>query len=83
MRTKVVAGKRNMFSVMANAGFGETTIYRPDGAIIVVPQAQMNKTTGTVKKTVARRLNDLTPENIRELEEVGVHLYVGESLCAG
>ena len=69
--------RNNMHSVMAHSGFGECTIYRTDGAIIVIPQNQISKTTGRPRKAIQGKLKELTRENIALLESKGVQLFVG------
>lgn len=69
--------RRSKHSIMAHSGFGDCTIYRPDGAIIVIPQSQIVKETGCPKKSVQKKLNELTMENIAMLESKGIQLFVG------
>lgn len=69
--------RKSTHSVMAHHGFGEMTIYRPDGAIIVLPQNQISKTTGRPRKAIQGKLEELTRENIAFLESKGVQLFVG------
>ncbi len=73
----MTASRKSMHSVMAHSGFGGITIYRPDGAIIVIPQNQISKTTGRPRKVIQSKLEELTRENIALLESKGVQLFVG------
>ena len=69
--------RNSTHSVMAHHGFGEMTIYRPDGAIIVIPQNQISKTTGRPRKAIQGKLKELTRENIALLESKGIQLFIG------
>lgn len=61
--------------IMNNTGFGALTIHRKDGAVIVVPQNQITKAGGHVKKAVHHKLWNFTPERIDLLKKRGVELY--------
>ena len=74
---RIAPGKKSTHSIMAHGGFGKMIIYRPDGAIIVIPQNQIAKTTGRPRKAIQRKLEELTRENIALLESKGVQLFVG------
>ena len=74
---RIAPGKKSTHSIMAHGGFGEMTIYRPDGAVIVIPQNQIAKTTGRPRKAIQRKLEELTRENIEMLESKGIKLFVG------
>jgi len=63
-------------SIMANSGFGALTIHRKDGSVIVVPQNQITKAGGLVKKVIRHKLWNFTPERINLLEKRGVKLFV-------
>lgn len=70
--------RTSMHSIMANSGFGALTIHRRDGAVIVVPQEQITKVGGHVKKAIHHKLWNFTPERIDSLEKRGVELYAGK-----
>lgn len=69
--------RKSTHSVMAHHGFGEMTVHRPDGVIIVIPQNQIAKTTGRPRKAIQRKMEELTRENIEMLESKGIKLFVG------
>lgn len=62
-----------MAGVMAHSGFGDMTIIRPsEGISIVVPASQIvrrGKRAGQLKKDVSSKLNDLSVENVTELNK--------------
>jgi hypothetical protein len=62
-----------MSGVMAHTGFGDVTIIRAsEGISIIVPQNQIvrrGKRAGQLKKNVATKLNDLSLENLTELNK--------------
>ena len=68
--------RNNMFSVMANSGFGGLTVYRPDGAIVIIPREQLTNH-GTVRKAIEREMQDgITREKAQQLAKKGVNLYI-------
>ena len=77
--------KRNsMHGVMSNTGFSGLTIYRNDGAIIIVPPNQITKRGGLVKKAINSKLDSITHETVIILESKGIRLYAqaGTPSCA-
>jgi hypothetical protein len=67
--------RKSMHGVMSNTGFGTLTIFRKDGAIIEVPQTQITKAGGIIKKAVATKLDELTHERVALLENKGIKLF--------
>lgn len=61
--------------VMANSGFGKLVIHRRDGAIIEIPQSQINSY-GYVNHSLYKQLQEITPDKIDSLEKRGVKLFV-------
>lgn len=72
-----VASRTSTHQVMANSGFGKLTVYRPDGAVIVIPQSQINNH-GLVKSGLQKELCNITKDKIDSLEKRGVRLYIGK-----
>lgn len=62
--------------IMARSGFGTIRIHRASGVTIEIGQENITKD-GSIRKDVERYLDDLTRENIEQLETKGVRVYVG------
>ena len=71
--------RKNMFSVMSNAGFGGTSMMSSNGTLIYVPTKGIVKSgnrVGIVKKAWQKRIKDLTLENAQWLFERGCTVTV-------
>lgn len=65
---KVGATRKNMFSVMANSGFGELEVIK-DGVRLIIPKTAIKKSDGSIKLHAKKLIDELTLENIIALEE--------------
>lgn len=65
--TRIAPSRRRTYSIMANSGFGDLTVYS-GGKKLVVPQRYITKE-GLVYKRVNRHIVE---QNFNKLEELGV-----------
>lgn len=77
-RARVSSSRKDMYSVMANSGFGDLEI-KKHGATIVIPNKLLNKSSHkpALKKCIQKRVKELTRENAEWLEKKGIAIYLG------
>jgi len=75
----MVAGKKNMFSVMANSGFGVSVLITPENlGVIIPPKAKAMRCGGIIKQSFRELLSEgVTMDNVAKIEnEFGVKIFV-------
>jgi len=74
---RITPSRKSMHGIMKNSGFGDLTIYTPDGVIVKIPKEHITKE-GYIKNNIAKYCQVLTRENVEHLESKGVQIFVGK-----